>query len=152
MGGLNLGVGSKRLPASAFPEWADEYFCDNCGREITKQLRRRESHSWQPMGAERFRCACGSNGLTGAAEWDHLSYHGKRNRINALIVLNLGSLLLASIIGLVGYFLSSEANVALNAGLIALSLFLLFQVRSWFGVSASIWRTRLRRAPANKGS
>jgi len=148
MVGLNLGGSSrKRLPASTFPEWAEEYFCDNCGREVTKQVRRRQSHSWQPMGAERFRCVCGHAWLTGAAEWDHLSEREKRNRINGFIVLNLGSLILASVIGLVGYFLSSEANVALNAGLIALCLLLVLQLRSWFEVFASIWRTRLRRSP-----
>ena len=147
MVGLNLSARSKkRLPVTTVPEWAEEYFCDNCGRDVTKQVRRQQSHSWQPMGAERFRCTCGHAWLTGAAEWDHLSDREKRNRVNAFIVLDTVSVLLASIIALVGYFLSSKASVALDAGLVTLSLFLLFQFRSWFDLFASIWRTRVRRS------
>jgi hypothetical protein len=144
--GLDLSARSKkRLPVSALPEWAEEYFCDNCGRDVTKQVRRQQSHSWQPMGVERFRCACGHAWLTGAAEWDHLSDREKRNRVNGSIVLNVVLVFFASIVALAGYFLSSKAGVALDAGLVALSLFLLFQFRSAFELFASIWRTRVRR-------
>jgi hypothetical protein len=144
--GLDLSARSKkRLPVSALPEWAEEYFCDNCGRDVTKQVRRQQSHSWQPMGVERFRCACGRAWLTGAAEWDHLSDREKRNRVNGSIVLNVVLVFFASIVALAGYFLSSKAGVALDAGLVALSLFLLFQFRSAFELFASIWRTRVRR-------
>jgi len=147
--GLDLGARSKkRLPVSALPEWAEEYFCDNCGRDVTKQIRLQQSHSWQPMGAEAFRCVCGHAWLTGAAEWDHLSGRERRNRVNGFIVLNIVSLFFASIFALAGYFLSSKANVALDAGLVALSIFFLFQLRSWFEVFASIWRTRVRRVDA----
>jgi hypothetical protein len=53
MVGLNLSARSKkRLPVTTVPEWAEEYFCDNCGRDVTKQVRRQQSHSWQPMGAK----------------------------------------------------------------------------------------------------
>ena len=144
--GLDLGARSKkRLPVSALPESAEEYFCDDCAREVTKQVRRRESHSWQPMGAEKFRCACGHNWPTGAAEWDHLSDREKRNRVNGSIVLNAVLVFFASIVALAGYFLSSKTGVALYAGLVALSLLLLFQFRSAFELFASIWRTRVRR-------
>lgn len=144
--GLDLSARSKkRLPVSALPEWAEEYFCDNCGRDVTKQVRRQQSHSWQPMGVERFRCACGHAWLTGAAEWDHLSDREKRNRVNGSIVLNVVLVFFASIVALAGYFLSSKAGVGLDAGLVALSLFLLFQFRSAFELFASIWRTRVRR-------
>jgi hypothetical protein len=145
--GLDLGARlKKRLPVSALSEWADEYFCDNCGRDVTRQVHRRQSHGWQPMGAERFRCVCGHAWLTGAAEWDHLSNREKRNRINGFIVLNVVSVLFASIVAVAGYFLSSKAGVAKDAGLVALSLFLLFQLRSWFYLFASIWRTKVRRS------
>jgi hypothetical protein len=153
MVGLNLSARSKkRLLVSAVPEWAEEYFCDDCGRDVTKQVRRQQSHSWQPMGAERFRCACGHAWFTGAAEWDHLNDREKRNRVNGFIVLNIFSVFLASIVALAGYFLSSKGGVALDAGLAAFSLFLLFQLRSWFGLFASIWRTKVRRFPAKKES
>jgi len=149
MVGLNLSARSKkRLPVTTVPEWAEEYFCDNCGLDVTKQVRRQQSHSWQPMGAERFRCTCGHAWLTGAAEWDHLSDREKRNRVNGLIVLNIVSIFFASIVALAGYFLSANAGVALDAGLVALFLFLLFQLRSWVDLFASIWRTRVRRIDA----
>jgi hypothetical protein len=145
--GLDLGARSKkRLPVSAVPEWAEEYFCDDCARVVTGQVRRRESHSWQPMGAEKFRCACGHNWPTGAAEWNHLSEREKRNRINEFIVLNIVLVFFASIVALAGYILSSKVGIALYGGLVALSIFLLFRVRSWFDLSASIWRTRVRRS------
>jgi len=147
---LNLSGGSKRLPASAFPDWADEYFCDNCGRDVTKQLCRRESHSWRPMGAERFLCACGRSWLTGAAEWDHLGSPERGKRIGAVIIANIVFSGVAFLFGLFAYFLSSEANVALAAGLITFSLLLLLQVKSWFGVMASIYRTRLRSGSTSK--
>jgi hypothetical protein len=147
--GLDLGARlKKRLPVSVLPEWAEEYFCDNCRRDVTKQVHRRQSHSWQPMGAERFRCVCGHAWPTGAVEWDLLSNHEKRNRVNGFIVLNIFSVFFASIVALAGYFRSSKIDVALNAGLVALSLFLLFQFRSWFDLFASIWRTRVRRVDA----
>jgi hypothetical protein len=146
---LDLGARSKKsLPVSALPEWAEEYYCDDCAREVTKQVHRRESHSWRPMGTEKFRCVCGHNWPTGAAEWDHLSDRERRSRVNAFIVLNIAAVFFASIVGLVSYFLSSKADVALDVGLVALSPFLLFQVRSWFDLFASIWRTRVRRVDA----
>lgn len=149
--GLDLGARlKKRLPVSALSEWAEEYFCDNCGRDVTKQVHRRQSHSWQPMGAENFRCVCGHAWLTGAMEWDHLSGREKRNRVNLSIVLNIVSVLFASIIALAGYFLSLSASVALDAWLVAFSLFLLFQLRSWFDFFASIWRTRVRRSSSTE--
>jgi hypothetical protein len=110
---LNLSGGLKKLPVSAFPDWADEYFCDNCGRDITKRLRRRESQSWQPIGAERFLCACGRNWLTGATE--------------RVLIVNIVFSCVAFITGLCAYFLSSEAKTAVYAGLIAFSLFFCFR-------------------------
>jgi hypothetical protein len=149
--GLNLGGDSKKkLPASAFPEWADEYFCDNCGREITKQLRRRQSHSWQLIGPERFYCECGCDWETGAAEWDHLSSRERGKRFNAFVVANIVFGVIVCFISLVVYFLSSGTRVALGAGLVVLLLFLLLQLKSWIGVLASICRTRLRRVPGAK--
>jgi hypothetical protein len=61
------------LPASAFPNRADVYVCDKCGRDITKHLRPGQSHTWAPMGRERYLCLCGQKYLTGAREWDHFS-------------------------------------------------------------------------------
>jgi hypothetical protein len=145
--GLDLGARlKKRLPVSVLSEWAEEYYCDNCGRDVTKQVHRGQSHSRQPMGAERFRCVCGHAWPTGAVEWDHISDREKRNRVNGSIVLNIALVFFASIVALAGYFLSSNPSIALYGGIVALSLFLLFQLRSWLDLCASIWRTRVRRS------
>ena len=91
-----------RLPASCFPELADIYVCDACGLDITKYLRLPQSHSWRPLGPERYTCACGQRYLTGAVEWDHLGEWERRRRTREIIGL---AVLLAVIGGLFGFVL-----------------------------------------------
>jgi len=151
MVGLNLnGSLRKRLPASAFPDWADEYFCDDCGRDVTKKFNGHQSHSWRPMGAERFICSCGRRWLTGATEWDRLGSLERGKRVGAAVFANVLFCFLACLIALFVYFLTSQPSAALTAGVITYSLFLLLQIRSWFGIVASICRTRFRRGPTSE--
>jgi hypothetical protein len=42
------------LPASKFPEQADEYERDKCGRLVTKHLNRDRAHVEKPIGRERY--------------------------------------------------------------------------------------------------
>jgi hypothetical protein len=73
------------LPASRFPERADEYECDKCGRLVTKHLRAGHAHLEKPIGRERYRCRCGESYLSGAVEWDHLGDWERRRRAGMLL-------------------------------------------------------------------
>src|SRR4029077_6286361 len=103
---LTLNLGARpvvKLPASTFPNRADLYVCDKCGRDITKHFRPRQSHSWGPMGPESFVCFCGQRYLTGAREWDHFSERERSRRVGQ--TLGFGILLSAifSIPGFLAY-------------------------------------------------
>ncbi len=147
--GLNLGARPRvELPASTFPNRADAYVCDRCGRDITRHFRAMQSHSWAPMGRETYQCACGREYRTGAKEWDHFGASEKRRRIGQ--TLGLGILLSAmfSCVGLLVYLLLHFAfGLALGAlvtGLVITGLpFTLMQAEFWPSVLASIWRTRI---------
>src|ERR1700757_393099 len=65
-------------PASEFPDAADVYLCDKCGRDITAHFHRGRAHVRQPLGPVRYVCRCGQAYLSGATEWDHLSVWEKR--------------------------------------------------------------------------
>src|SRR5579864_5726835 len=69
---------AEKIPASRFPEAADAYFCDKCGRDLTRHLHRGQAHVRQPIGPMRYTCDCGEPYLTGATEWDCLSDWDKR--------------------------------------------------------------------------
>ena len=73
MQALNL---NSTAPASRFPEAADVYVCDKCGRDITEHLHRGRPHVWRPLGPARYiwrlrcevrhwRCGMGQPGATG---------------------------------------------------------------------------------------
>jgi hypothetical protein len=61
-----------KRPASEFPEAADVYVCDKCGRDMTRHLYRGRAHVRQPLGPVRYFCCCGQDYLSGATEWDYL--------------------------------------------------------------------------------
>ena len=149
MSSLNLSARPLvTLPASAFPERADVYVCDKCGRDITKHLRRRESHSWSPIGRETYFCACGQRYLTGATEWDHLGNWERRRRVRNTLTLGFFLSLIISVLSLAAYLvlrfmLSSPKSALVTAAAIALLPFLLLQITFWPGVIASMWRTRV---------
>jgi hypothetical protein len=75
---------NSRLPASRFPEPAELYFCDNCGRDLTKNLFRDRAPVWQPLRPMWCVCDCGRKYLSGAAEWDDLSTWEREQRIRQL--------------------------------------------------------------------
>jgi len=60
MQSLNLDSHARiKLPASEFPDKADVYVCDKCGRDITERLQRGAGHTAWQIGTERYRCQCG---------------------------------------------------------------------------------------------
>jgi hypothetical protein len=149
MVGLNLGERPLvTLPAGAFPERADAYVCDKCGRDITEHFRPPTSHSWEPMGPERYECLCGHEYLTGPREWNHLGYPEKRQRVKSTLMFGVLSSVIASIPSLLAYFFLRFAfglrEGALATSLIIIALpFVLIQIKFWPRVIASMWRTRM---------
>ena len=62
MEALNLDqkqVGTKQLRASQFPEPADVYVCDKCGRDITVHLYSGRAHVQILLRPSRYVCRCG---------------------------------------------------------------------------------------------
>jgi hypothetical protein len=146
---LNLG-GRPRvtLPASAFPVRADAYVCDRCKRDITKYFRPPTSHSWGPMGPERYQCLCGQQYLTGAREWDHLGVWERRRRVEHTLVFGVISSVMASILSVLAYiflrFALGYREGALATSLVTVALpFVLIQISFWSTVIASVWRSRI---------
>lgn len=140
------------LPASAFPAPADAYVCDNCGRDVTKRLRRRHSHSWEPLGPVRFVCRCGQTYLTGATEWDCLGAPERRKRIRDTFAFGVLFSLLSSVVGGLLYvllrFLAHDSHAGIVVGVVIAAFpFVLMQIAFWQGVLASVWRTRIARQP-----
>jgi hypothetical protein len=139
-----------RLPANDFPARADEYFCPSCGRDVTKQVRARQSHSWTPLGPMRFTCPCGQKYLTGAIEWDHLGRYQRLRRVRMVLLESVCLSILSSIPASLFYvalrFVFDLRRVGSTvAWLIIFLPFVLVQLTFWFGVLASIRRTRFGR-------
>ena len=145
---LNLNVRRVvALPASAFPQRADAYVCDQCRRDITKHLDPARAHVWSPMGPERYQCVCGQRYLTGAAEWDNLGERERRRRIRQTFGLGLFLSVMTSIPGLLAYlglhFVLGVGAPARVIGVVITALpFFAMQLEFWPSVAASIWRTR----------
>jgi hypothetical protein len=139
---------SKQLRASEFPELADVYVCDDCGRDITAHLHSGRAHVRQPLGPARYVCRCGQKYQSGAAEWDNLSNWAKRQWLGdvglALILLAASAVWAL----LVRYAATHHSIVlfALSAAAVLLSmpLFPLFiaLLAVPIEIAASIWRTR----------
>jgi hypothetical protein len=141
------------LPASAFPSRADRYVCDKCGTDITKQLRAGQAHVWKPMGPERYLCHCGQEYLTGATEWDHLGDWERKNRIRQTLGIGIILSVPSSVIAFVGYLILRRSNGTLIGALvIAVLPFLVVHIPFWFGVAASMWRTRVGTSIASERS
>ena len=144
-----------RLPASRFPEPAEFYFCDNCGRDLTKHLHPDRSPVWQPLRPIWFVCQCGRKYLSGAAEWDDLTSWERKHRIRQL---GIGFVLFALLLnpGALAYFALSYRSVPLLA-VLAIALIPAILVARPFGsvlldvfeIIASIWRTRVNERIAN---
>jgi len=152
MDALNLdpkALSIKQLHASEFPEPADVYVCDKCGRDITSHLRRGRAHVRQPLGPSWYVCACGQSYPSGAAEWDDLS-DWERRRWSAGVGLAVIVLLLLAVLSVLVYsaiVIRSTALVALSvvAFVCLISLFPLFIaiLAVPFQIAASLWRTRI---------
>jgi hypothetical protein len=136
---------SSVLPASAFPNPAMTYVCDNCGRDVTKHLHRGQAHVWQPMGPQRYTCRCGQRWLTGAVEWDHLGDWERRRRIRDTSAFSVVLAILAFIPATITYFaLWPGARAGATAAAIILVPSILSGAPFWIAVATSIWRTRFR--------
>jgi hypothetical protein len=139
---------AKQLRASEFPELADVYVCDDCGRDITAHLFNGRAHVRQPLGPARYVCSCGQKYLSGAAEWDNLSNWAKRQWLGevglALILLTA----LAVLVLFVRYAVTHHSIIVFvlsaTVVLISIPLFPLFVAILGvpFEIAASIWRTR----------
>jgi hypothetical protein len=148
---LQLSLGERpsiTRPASAFPERANIYVCDNCCRDITKHLRPGQSHVWKPRGPERYQCRCGKKYLTGAIEWDHLGRWERSGRIRDTLGLGVTFSAMLSVLGLMLYPVLKVAfglrEGAVGTGLVITALpFCLMQLGFWPSVFASMWRTRI---------
>jgi len=108
-----------QLPASAFPEPAEVYICDNCGRDITRHLPRQQSPSSRAIGPQRYACACGQGWLTGLAEWDHMEGWERRNQIRGTVLLSIILSVLATLTYLVLRYLFSWGGAGIAAAIIA---------------------------------
>lgn len=148
---LNLSLQSqiRQLPASQFPEPADSYVCDKCGRDISAHLYRGRAHVLPPLGPVRYTCVCGERYMSGAAEWDNLSDWSQRRWLSdvwlaAIILIGLllySVLVYRAVIHRSILILGSLALVLLP--LIPLLPLLTAIVATPFEIAASIWRTRV---------
>lgn len=139
---------NSRLPATRFPEPAELYFCDNCGRDLTKNLYRDRAPVWQPLRPMWFVCDCGRKYLSGAAEWDDLSTWEREQRVRQL---RIGFLLFALLVIPVtlAYFALRYGGAALLA-VVGIALIPSVLVAKPFGfvlldlyeIAVSVWRTR----------
>lgn len=152
MEALNLNqkqFGTKQLRASEFPDPADVYVCDKCGRDITAHLHRGRAHVRMPLGPSRYICDCGQKYRSGTAEWDDLSDWDRRQR---LADIGLAFIVLAALAGfsILVAFAVTHRRVAL---LVVLAIAALFSIpllplfiailTSPFEIAASLWRTRI---------
>ena len=138
-----------RLPASRFPDPADIYYCDGCGRDLTKHLHPDRAPVWQPLGPMWYVCQCHRKYFSGAAEWDDLSAWERYQRIWQL---RIGFVLLALLIipATLVYFAVSYGSPALLlvVGIALIPAVLVarpfgFVLLDLYEIIASICRTRL---------
>jgi len=146
----------KQLLASQFPEPADVYICDKCGRDITAHLHRRRAHVRPPLGPARYVCRCGARYLSGANEWDNLSDWDRRQWLSdvGLAVIILVALMSFSILLYRAFLHRSTMLVGclVVVSLFSIPLFPLFAaiLAIPFEIAASIWRTRVVTKPESK--
>jgi hypothetical protein len=145
-----LNLNTKQLRASEFPEPADVYVCDRCGREITAHLRRGQAHVWRPLGPLRYVCPCGQKYLSGAVEWDNLSDWEQRQRSRQTFGLLIIALAILTGFGILVYFAVTRHSLlflilsalAFIPSVVFFSL-LVASLLDVFGIAASLWRTRI---------
>jgi hypothetical protein len=147
-------IAPKQLPASRFPEWADRYICDACGRDVTSRIHYVRGHSGGPnVGPESFICGCGARHSSGLKEWDHLHPFTRRKRMEGLmwapVLLIVPVILLALLVRAAAHHQSVSLWALVCAGaLIAIpfEIFGLFAISDVPSIVASIWRTRIAKS------
>jgi lipid-A-disaccharide synthase-like uncharacterized protein len=140
-----------KRPASEFPEAADVYVCDKCGRDMTRHLYRGRAHVRQPLGPVRYFCCCGQDYLSGATEWDYLSNWEKRQWLKDVPLIFIFFAMLGGCV-IVVYFAVVRRNVilfilsfaAVPFGVVSLRLFIVMSALP-FQIAASLLRTRAFR-------
>ena len=144
-----------QLPASAFPEPAATYICDNCGRDITKRLHPGRAHCWQAMGPQRYVCLCGKKWLSGAVEWNHLGDWERERRIRDTLALGALSSVASFLIVALAYLAAHATGMIVGVSFIAIVIVILpavlIIVPFVFQVGASMWRTRTRTSSGAGG-
>ena len=139
------------LLASKFPERADAYVCDGCGRDITPKLHPGHAHVRQPLGSSTYTCHCGQKYLSGAIEWDQLGSWEKQQWMRDvwLAIIVVAALILFV---LTGYVAIKRRSLLLSCVMVLLAL---FSIPLWslfsailsipFEIAASLWRTSVAR-------
>jgi hypothetical protein len=140
----------RSLSASSFPERADRYGCDKCARDVTEHFRPRQSHSWAPVGPNRFTCRCGQRYLTGAIEWHHLGLPERQRRVRQTLALGVFLFGIRSIFGILVYFaLRFLLNLREAGFLVAVFItavpFVWLEMTFWPRALTSMWRARIGR-------
>ena len=138
-----------RLPASSFPEIADVYFCDKCGRDITKHLHRGRAHVDKPFGPPIYECDCGEKYRSGTVKWDQLGIGAKRRQLALFRLEAIFSvpIILTCIAIYLRFY--SHSKLLLIIAAIAIIPSIMFSIFSVLGlleaiaIVRSIWRTRL---------
>lgn len=145
-----LNLNTKQLRASQFPQPADAYVCDMCGRDITAQHHRSSAHVWRPLGPLRCVCPCGQEYLSGAVEWDNLSDWEKRQRsaqTSGLLIICSAALVGFAILVYLALARHNTVLLILSAlAVIPSSMFfgmLIALLLDAFHIAASAWRTRI---------
>jgi hypothetical protein len=146
-----LNLNPKQLHASEFPEPADVYVCDKCGRDITVHLHRGRAHVRQPIGPVRYFCPCGQDYPSGATEWDYLSDWEKRQWLGDIPLMSILFAALAGFVVFAYFALVRRSPVMILLSVVgvpfAAVFFRLFIITSAvpFEIAASRWRTRASR-------
>lgn len=147
---LNLSPQQRTtLVASRFPEPADAYTCDKCGRDISKHLHLPHGHARRPFGPSRYVCACGEKYLSGAAEWDERSDWEQRQSIRdfGLGIVLVAVLLLLGMLEYLAFHRGSGVLLAVAVvGLLPLVVIggmAVLMLIEPVEIVASLWRTRI---------
>jgi hypothetical protein len=140
-----------KRPASEFPEAADVYLCDKCGRDITAHLYRGRAHLRQPLGPVRYVCPCGQTYLSGATEWDYLSDWEKRQWLMDIPLMFILFALVAAYATVAYFAVVHRGLIMIVVSLAGIPFALVFLWLSIlmaaipFQIAASLFRTRVFR-------
>jgi hypothetical protein len=137
-----------KRPASEFPETADVYLCDKCGKNITRHLHRGRAHVRQPLGPVRYSCRCGQDYISGATEWDYLSSWEKRQWLRDIPLIFIWFAILAGCMSVVCFTIMRRNVImivlsvaAIPFGIVSFRLFIIASTIP-FQIAASLLRTR----------